>query len=218
MRRLRGWSDAELLAGTPRDRDAFAEFYRRHERSVLGFFVHWTRSAELSADLMAETFAAAFESAGRYQPERGEPSAWLFGIAHNMLARKARVQLDHLRGMTSVQVAAATLRAIERGKHELEVLGLVDAADVEAGYVVRMPKAYPMYDATFKANVETLRTWLAEHATNFYPVGRNGMHRYNNQDHSMYTAMLSVENIFGAHHDVWTVNVEADYHEERDDT
>ena len=48
-----------------------------------------------------------------------------------------------------------------------------------------------------------------------YPVGRNGMHRYNNQDHSMFTAMLSVENIFGAHHDIWSVNVEAEYHEER---
>ena len=47
-----------------------------------------------------------------------------------------------------------------------------------------------------------------------YPVGRNGMHRYNNQDHSMYTAMLTVENIFGADHDVWSVNVEEEYHEE----
>jgi protoporphyrinogen oxidase len=106
---------------------------------------------------------------------------------------------------------------IERGKRELEYLGLMRAADVEAGYVVRMPKAYPMYDATYKANVATLRGWLEEHAPNVYPVGRNGMHKYNNQDHSMYTAMLSVENIFGAHHDVWSVNVEADYHEERQD-
>ena len=56
--------------------------------------------------------------------------------------------------------------------------------------------------------------WLEEHTPNVYPVGRNGMHRYNNQDHSMYTAMLSVENIFGAHHDVWSVNVEEEYHEE----
>jgi protoporphyrinogen oxidase len=104
---------------------------------------------------------------------------------------------------------------IEHAKRELEALGLMNAANVEAGYVVRMPKAYPMYDATFKANVETLRTWLDEHAPNVYPVGRNGMHKYNNQDHSMYTAMLSVENILGANHDVWTVNVEADYHEEQ---
>jgi protoporphyrinogen oxidase len=104
---------------------------------------------------------------------------------------------------------------IEHAKRELEALGLMNAANVEAGYVVRMPKAYPMYDATFKANVGTLRTWLDEHAPNVYPVGRNGMHKYNNQDHSMYTAMLSVENILGANHDVWTVNVEADYHEEQ---
>ena len=106
---------------------------------------------------------------------------------------------------------------IERGKEELEYLGLMRAGDVETGYVVRMPKAYPMYDATYKANVATLRAWLEAHAPNVYPVGRNGMHKYNNQDHSMYTAMLSVENIFGARHDVWSVNVEADYHEERQD-
>jgi protoporphyrinogen oxidase len=106
---------------------------------------------------------------------------------------------------------------IELGKRELRSLGLVDPAKVESGYVVRMPKAYPMYDATFKTNVETLRTWIAENTPNVYPVGRNGMHKYNNQDHSMYTAMLSVENILGANHDVWTVNVDAEYHEERDD-
>ena len=87
-------------------------------------------------------------------------------------------------------------------------------AKVEIGYVERTPKAYPFYDWEYKANVETLRRWLEEHTPNVYPVGRNGMHRYNNQDHSMYTAMLSVENIFGADHDVWSVNVEEEYHEE----
>ncbi|TMM15681.1 MAG: NAD(P)/FAD-dependent oxidoreductase [Actinobacteria bacterium] len=104
---------------------------------------------------------------------------------------------------------------IERGKQELEQLGLMEAADVEAGYVVRMPKAYPIYDEHYRANVEVLRSWLDANAVNVYPVGRNGMHRYNNQDHSMYTAMLSVENILGADHDIWSVNVEADYHEEK---
>jgi protoporphyrinogen oxidase len=104
---------------------------------------------------------------------------------------------------------------IERGKAELELLGLVDAADVEAGYVVRMPKAYPVYDEVYQRNVDVLRGWLAENAPNVHPVGRNGMHRYNNQDHSMYTAMLTVENIVsGASHDVWSVNVEEEYHEE----
>jgi protoporphyrinogen oxidase len=104
---------------------------------------------------------------------------------------------------------------IEKGKAELEALGLVNAVDVQAGYVVRMPKAYPVYDETYQRNVEVLRTWLAEHASNVHPVGRNGMHRYNNQDHSMYTAMLTVENIVGgSDHDIWSVNVEEEYHEE----
>jgi protoporphyrinogen oxidase len=108
---------------------------------------------------------------------------------------------------------------VELGKKELERLGLVDAGIVESGYVVRMPKAYPMYDGTYKKNVETMRAWLEANATNVFPVGRNGMHRYNNQDHSMYTAMLSVENIvLGTTHDIWSVNVEEEYHEEIDES
>jgi protoporphyrinogen oxidase len=103
---------------------------------------------------------------------------------------------------------------IASGKRELEEIGLLDASKVEAGYVVRTPKAYPFYDAHYKEHVAKLSSWLDEHTPNVYPVGRNGMHRYNNQDHSMFTAMLSVENIFGAHHDVWSVNVEEEYHEE----
>jgi protoporphyrinogen oxidase len=103
---------------------------------------------------------------------------------------------------------------IEKGKVELEALNLMQASDVEAGYVVRMPKAYPMYDDTYKANVEVLRKWLEANAPNVHPVGRNGMHRYNNQDHSMFTAMLTVDNIFGGKHDIWAVNVEEEYHEE----
>jgi len=101
------------------------------------------------------------------------------------------------------------------GTRELAAIGLVEAGQVEAGFVVRMPKAYPVYDETYKANVDVLRGWLAANASNVFPVGRNGMHKYNNQDHSMYTAMLSVENLLGAHHDVWSVNVEEDYHEEK---
>jgi protoporphyrinogen oxidase len=110
--------------------------------------------------------------------------------------------------------AAADEDLVELGKRELGHLGLVDPAKVEAGYVVRMPKAYPYYDADYHHNVDTIRAWLAEEVPNVHPVGRNGMHRYNNADHSMYTAMLTVENLFGADHDVWSVNVEEDYHEE----
>ena len=107
-------------------------------------------------------------------------------------------------------------RLVELGKQELAHLKLVDPAQVEAGYVVRMPKAYPVYDASYVANVDVLRDWLQANAANVHPVGRNGMHKYNNQDHSMYTAMLTVENILkGTTHDIWSVNVEQEYHEER---
>ena len=103
---------------------------------------------------------------------------------------------------------------IEQGKRELEILGLVEASKVEAGYVVRMPKAYPFYDEHYKANVAKIVAWMNQAMPNVHPVGRNGMHRYNNQDHSMYTAMLTAENIAtGTHHDVWSVNVEEVYHE-----
>ena len=103
---------------------------------------------------------------------------------------------------------------IEQAKRELQTLGLVDAGQVEAGYVVRVPKAYPFYDQRYKDNVATIVRWLSENTTNVHPVGRNGMHRYNNQDHSMYTAMLTAENIAtGTSHDVWNVNVEQVYHE-----
>ena len=102
---------------------------------------------------------------------------------------------------------------VARGAAELGRLGLLDPGQVESGYVVRMPKAYPYYDLDYAANVDTIRAWIAQNAANVFPVGRNGMHRYNNQDHSMYTAMLTVENLFGAEHDVWSVNVEEEYHE-----
>jgi protoporphyrinogen oxidase len=107
---------------------------------------------------------------------------------------------------------------IEQGKREMQQLGLIkDITEVEVGYVVRVPKAYPVYDEWYQGHVEVLRKWIAANTPNVFPTGRNGMHKYNNQDHSMLTAMLSVENILGAHHDVWTVNVEAEYHEESAD-
>src|SRR3954453_4080711 len=80
-----------------------------------------------------------------------------------------------------------------------------------------MPKAYPVYDGHYKDIVLILRQWIAAHPPNVMPTGRNGMHKYNNQDHSMMTAILSVDNLFGAHNDVWSVNVEDRYHEGRDD-
>jgi protoporphyrinogen oxidase len=105
---------------------------------------------------------------------------------------------------------------IEQAKKEIAFLGLVDPAKVELGHVVRVPKAYPTYDTGYLDRVELMRKWLEQNAANVHPVGRNGMHRYNNQDHSMYTAMLTVENILGrGNHDIWSVNVEQEYHEEK---
>jgi protoporphyrinogen oxidase len=102
---------------------------------------------------------------------------------------------------------------VKLGTAELGALGLVDPNDVEDGAVVRMPKAYPVYDSIYAGAVNTIREFLAG-LSNLYLVGRNGMHKYNNQDHSMLTAMLSVKNILGANYDVWDVNVDNEYHEE----
>ena len=104
---------------------------------------------------------------------------------------------------------------VELGTRELATTGLAAAADVERGYVVRMPKAYPVYDPGYDERVDVIRRFLAEELPNVHPVGRNGMHRYNNQDHSMLTALLTVENLFGESFDTWNVNVEAEYHEEQ---
>ncbi len=103
---------------------------------------------------------------------------------------------------------------IELGKKELEALGLVRATDVEDGTVVRMPKAYPVYDSRYQESLQIVRQFLSR-IDNLQLVGRNGMHKYNNMDHSMLTAMLSVENILGANHDLWNVNADQEYHEEK---
>ena len=96
---------------------------------------------------------------------------------------------------------------------ELEHLGLAKASAVVDGTVIRQPKAYPVYDGDYQDALAVIRDWLGT-IENLQVVGRNGMHRYNNQDHSMLTAMLAVENIFGAKNDLWSVNVERSYHEE----
>ena len=101
--------------------------------------------------------------------------------------------------------------------HELEQLGLAKADQVLRGYVVRVPKAYPMYDAEYADRVSTIRTWL-DGIPGLQQVGRNGLHRYNNSDHSMLSAMRAVDNVLDdAGHDIWAVNVESAYHEEQTD-
>ncbi len=102
---------------------------------------------------------------------------------------------------------------IALGTKELDKLGLAQAADVIDGAVVRMPKAYPVYDSTYADALDIVREFLSG-IDNLYLVGRNGMHKYNNQDHSMLTAMLAVKNILGANYDIWSVNADQEYHEE----
>lgn len=97
--------------------------------------------------------------------------------------------------------------------NELEQLGLAKAADVIGAAIIRQPKAYPVYDGEYREALDVLEDWIAG-LENFQTVGRNGLHRYNNQDHSMLSAMLAARNILGERHDVWTVNVERSYHEE----
>ena len=100
------------------------------------------------------------------------------------------------------------------GAKELAQLGLLGGAKLEDGTVVRMPKAYPVYDAGYSTAVNVIRDFIAARLPNLQLVGRNGMHRYNNQDHSMLTAMLAVKNITGSSYDLWRVNVDEEYQEE----
>ena len=102
---------------------------------------------------------------------------------------------------------------VELGRRELAQLGLVAEADVIDGVVYRQSKAYPVYMGEYKAYLDIVRTYLAS-IENLQTAGRNGLHMYNNQDHSMLTAMLAVRNILGERHDIWTVNTERAYHEE----
>ncbi len=102
------------------------------------------------------------------------------------------------------------------GRREIDAIGLVPASKVVDGCVVRMPKAYPVYDDAYLGHLAVIRDWL-RNLTNLELAGRNGMHKYNNQDHSMMTALLAARNILGlGNFDTWKVNTDAEYHE--DDT
>jgi protoporphyrinogen oxidase len=103
---------------------------------------------------------------------------------------------------------------IAQAGRELGHLGLADPARIRRGYVVRVPRAYPMYDSSYADRVAVIRGWL-DGIANLQQVGRNGLHRYNNSDHSSLTAIRAVDRLLtGADHDIWAVNVESVYHEE----
>jgi protoporphyrinogen oxidase len=103
---------------------------------------------------------------------------------------------------------------IALGTKEIDQIGLTKPSAIVDGYVVRQPKAYPVYDHEYKDHLNVIRTALKEYK-GLYLVGRNGMHKYNNQDHSMMTAMLAAKNIIAGTevYDLWDVNEDAEYHE-----
>ena len=101
---------------------------------------------------------------------------------------------------------------VDLARREYETLGFGPASEVHDGVVVRQPKAYPVYRGDYRRHLDALRDYLL-HFENLQMVGRNGLHKYNNQDHAMLTALLAVKNILGERHDVWAVNSEDEYHE-----
>jgi len=104
---------------------------------------------------------------------------------------------------------------IALAKKEIQQINLADAANITDGCVIRQRKAYPVYDDTYQQHVDTIRAELERTYPTLHLVGRNGMHKYNNQDHAMMTAMLTAKNILAGErkYDVWAVNQDAEYHE-----
>ncbi|MCB9832897.1 MAG: NAD(P)/FAD-dependent oxidoreductase [Planctomycetes bacterium] len=110
--------------------------------------------------------------------------------------------------------SAADGDLVELAKKEIAALGLADAAKVFDGCVIRQEKAYPIYDSVYRDHLQCVREFI-DTIPNLHPIGRNGMHKYNNQDHSMLTAMMAIWNMEGADHDIWAVNTDYEYHEEQ---
>jgi hypothetical protein len=101
---------------------------------------------------------------------------------------------------------------VKLATRELGELGLADPKRVIDGCVLRQPKAYPVYDGEYRGHLDVIKGYLAT-ITNLQTIGRNGLHRYNNQDHSMLTGLLAARNLLGESHDVWEVNTERSYYE-----
>jgi RNA polymerase sigma-70 factor, ECF subfamily len=135
-------SDDELLRATPTEPSVFAEFYRRHEATVLAYFMRRTRRPDLAADLTAETFAAALLAARRYKPGRQPAIAWLFGIARHKLLRsieRERVE-DRARrrlGMPLLDLTDDVLREIDRIGSDERVEALLDQLPSEQAAAIR---------------------------------------------------------------------------------
>ncbi len=102
---------------------------------------------------------------------------------------------------------------LQLGKKEISSLGLIDTDKIFDGFVIRMPKCYPVYDEYYANHIMTIKSYLQQFE-NLQLCGRYGLFKYNNMDHSILTALYAVENILGAGHNVWDVNADDEYHEE----
>ena len=111
--------------------------------------------------------------------------------------------------------AAQDAELVALAKREIDHIGLIRSDEVVDACVVRQAKAYPVYDDAYRSHVDAIRSELAQRYPGLHLVCRNGMHKYNNQDHAMMTAMLTVRNILAgeALYDIWDVNEDAEYHE-----
>ncbi len=160
------------------------------------------------------------------------PDNWIY--IHDPLVKVGRVQnfrswspeMTPHEGMTCLGLeyfcfegdglwSAPDEELVALAKREIDYVGLIRSHEVVDACVVRQAKAYPVYDDAYRSHVDAIRANLAEHYPGLHLVGRNGMHKYNNQDHAMMTAMLTVRNILAgeALYDIWEVNEDAEYHE-----
>jgi protoporphyrinogen oxidase len=99
---------------------------------------------------------------------------------------------------------------VELARREVVAIGFAEPEEIFDGAVLRQKKAYPVYDPTYRGHLDRLRDYLLRFE-NLQMIGRNGLHKYDNQDHAMLTALLAVKNILGGRHDVWGVNASDEY-------
>jgi RNA polymerase sigma-70 factor, ECF subfamily len=173
--------DDELLALTPRRPDAFAVFYRRHERMVLGYLMRRLGDAELAADLAAETFAAALVGVRRFDPARGPASAWILGVARNKLRRaleKRRVE-DRARrslGMPPVALDEEALARIERLGADDRVAALLDRLPDDQAHAVRAriveERPYKLIAAEVRCSESVIRQRVSRGLATLRSIGR----------------------------------------------
>jgi len=128
--------------------------------------------------------------------------------------RKSSLGLEYFCNEGDALWTSSDAELVELGRRELDRIGLASYGDVEDGCVFRVPKSYPVYDGGYREHLEVLKRWI-EGLENCQSIGRNGLHRYNNQDHSMLTGMYAVRNaVLGERNDLWSVNADQEYHEE----